>query len=67
MCGTAVSPHHILVEMNRIDVVNNIDRALVEDLGKLTLINHGHSQGMTKGIPKPISVIPLPRQMTVII
>ena len=54
MCGTAVSPHQILVEMNHIDVVNNIDRALMEDQGKP---NQGHSQGMTKGIPKPISVI----------
>ena len=57
MCGTAVPPRQILVEMNCIDVVNNIDRALMEDQGKPTLINHGHSQGMTKGISKPISVI----------
>ena len=52
MCGTVAALRHILVEMNRTDAVNIIDRALMEDQGEptLTMVT---AKGATKPVPRP--------------
>ena len=52
MCGTVAALRHILVEMNRTDAVNIIDRALMEEQGEptLTMVT---AKGATKPIPRP--------------
>ena len=52
LCGTVAALREVLVKMNRIDAVNILDRALVEDQGEPTLTMVA-TKGATKPTPRP--------------